>query len=159
MLRLPGGGGAGGWATGAWSRSPRNADQDSGILPAGAHPSLFYFDQFFRQGFDTFYTRTRIARSCEWDMAIATAVLNQPSSFFTECHRMYGSSVANRLRVEVKHWGQPPNPYTWEIFSDDKILSVENSRGQFGSWEEASQAGRKALQRLSASKAQCRITA
>jgi len=72
---------------------------------------------------------------------------------------MYGSSVASRLRVEVKHRCPAPNRYTWEIFSDDKILSVEESRGQFGSWEEASQAGRKALQRLWASQSHCRITA
>ena len=72
---------------------------------------------------------------------------------------MYALSVASHLRVEVKHRCPGPNCYTWEIFSARQILRLEESRNQFGSWEEASQAGRKALQRLSASKAQCRITA
>jgi hypothetical protein len=75
-----------------------------------------------------------------------------------EFPRMYSSSVAGHLRVEVKHRGPAPTRYTWEIFSDDKILSVEESRDRFGSWEEASQAGRKALKKLSA-KSQCSIAA
>lgn len=60
---------------------------------------------------------------------------------------MYSSSVANRLRVEVKHRRPAPNPYTWEIYSEDKVLPVEESRDQFSSWEEASQAGKKALKK------------
>jgi hypothetical protein len=72
---------------------------------------------------------------------------------------MYASAVARHLRMEVKHLCPPPNRYTWEIFSDDKILSVKKSRDQFGSWEEASESGRKALQRLWASLSHCRITA
>jgi hypothetical protein len=51
--------------------------------------------------------------------------------------------------VEVKHRYSAPNRYTWEIFSDDKILSVEESRDRFGSWEDSSQAGKKALKKLS----------
>jgi len=51
--------------------------------------------------------------------------------------------------VEVKHRYSAPTRYTWEIFSDDKILSVEESRDRFGSWEDASQAGKKALKKLS----------
>jgi hypothetical protein len=37
---------------------------------------------------------------------------------------------------------------TWEIFSEHKVLPVEESRDQFGSWEEASQVGKKALKAL-----------
>jgi hypothetical protein len=51
--------------------------------------------------------------------------------------------------MEVKHRYPAPNRYTWEIFSDDKILSVEESRDRFGSWEKASQVGKKALEKLS----------
>jgi hypothetical protein len=65
-------------------------------------------------------------------------------------HRMYGSSVARHLRVEVKHRRSAPNPYTWEIFRDHEALPVEESYNRFGSWEEASQAGKKELRKLSA---------
>jgi hypothetical protein len=61
---------------------------------------------------------------------------------------MYTSSVANRLRVEIKHRRPAPNRYTWELRSEDKVLPVEESRDQFCSWEEASQAGKKALKKL-----------
>jgi hypothetical protein len=61
---------------------------------------------------------------------------------------MYSSSVVNRLRVEVKHRLPAPNRYTWELHSKDKVLPVEESREQFSSWEEASQAGKKALKKL-----------
>jgi hypothetical protein len=63
---------------------------------------------------------------------------------------MYESSVARHLRVEVKHRNPAPNRYSWEIFSGDRILPVEESRDRFRSWEDASQFGRKALQKLSA---------
>ena len=58
---------------------------------------------------------------------------------------MNRSSVASHLRVEVKHRCAAPKRYTWEIFSEGKILPVEESTDQFRSWEEASQAGKKAL--------------
>jgi hypothetical protein len=61
---------------------------------------------------------------------------------------MYTSSVANRLRVEIKRRRPAPNRYTWELRSEDKVLPVEESRDQFWSWEEASQAGKKALKKL-----------
>jgi hypothetical protein len=61
---------------------------------------------------------------------------------------MYRSPVTGHLRVEVKHRYPAPKRYTWEIFSDHKVLSVEESRDQFGSWEEASQVGKKALKEL-----------
>jgi hypothetical protein len=47
--------------------------------------------------------------------------------------------------VEVRHRHSPPKRYTWEIHRKGVCLSVEESRGQFGSWEEASQVGKKAL--------------
>lgn len=61
---------------------------------------------------------------------------------------MYSSSVANRLRVEVKHRRPVPNRYTWEIHSEDKVLPVKESHDEFSSWEEASQAGKKALKKF-----------
>lgn len=61
---------------------------------------------------------------------------------------MYRSPATGHLRVEVKHRCQAPKPYTWEIFSDRKVLPVEESRDQFGSWEEASQVGKKALKKF-----------
>jgi hypothetical protein len=47
--------------------------------------------------------------------------------------------------VEVKHRRPLPKRYTWEIHRKGLCLSVEESRDQFGSWEEASQIGKKAL--------------
>ena len=47
--------------------------------------------------------------------------------------------------VEVKHRRQLPKRYTCEIHQKGVCLSVEKSRGEFGSWEEASQVGNKAL--------------
>jgi hypothetical protein len=47
--------------------------------------------------------------------------------------------------VEVRHRRPPPKRFTWEIHCKGVCLSVEESRGQFGSWEEASQAGKKGL--------------
>jgi hypothetical protein len=45
--------------------------------------------------------------------------------------------------VEVRHRRPQPKRYTWEIHRKGVCLSVEESRGQFGSWEEASQVGNK----------------
>jgi hypothetical protein len=67
-----------------------------------------------------------------------------------ELHRMYGSSVTGHLRVEVKHRYPAPNPYTWEIFHEREALPVDESYDRFRSWEEASQAGKKELKKLSA---------
>ena len=63
---------------------------------------------------------------------------------------MYGPSVAGHLRVEVKHRCPAPNPYTWEIFRDREVLPVEESCNRYGSWEEANEAGKKELKKLSA---------
>jgi hypothetical protein len=69
---------------------------------------------------------------------------------FIEVHRMYRSSTAGQLRVAVKHRGPAPNRYTWEIFREHEILPVEEARDRFGSWEEASQLGKNALKKVSA---------
>jgi len=59
---------------------------------------------------------------------------------------VYRSSVADHLRVEVKHRCPAPYRSTWEIVREHEILPLKESRDRFGSWEEASQAGKKALQ-------------
>ena len=63
---------------------------------------------------------------------------------------MHRSFAADYLRVEVKHRCPEPKRYTWEIFREHKALPVEESHDRFGSWEEASQVGKKVLKRLSA---------
>ena len=63
---------------------------------------------------------------------------------------MYNSSTTGHLRVAVKHRGPAPNRYTWEIFRGQEILPVEEARDRFGSWEEASQSGKNALKKVSA---------
>jgi hypothetical protein len=50
--------------------------------------------------------------------------------------------------VEVKHRRPSPKRYTWEIHRKGRCLSVEESRDQFGSWEEASQVGNEALRQF-----------
>jgi hypothetical protein len=60
----------------------------------------------------------------------------------------YGLSDAGHLRVEVKHRCPAPNEYTREIFRNREALPVEESFNRFGSWEEASQAGKKVLKKL-----------
>ena len=52
------------------------------------------------------------------------------------------------LWVEVRHRHPLPKRHTWEIRRKGVCLSVEESRGQFGSWEEASQVGNKALKQF-----------
>ena len=72
--------------------------------------------------------------------------------FTTEQYRTkaseYGLSDAGHLRVEVKHRCPAPNEYTREIFRNREALPVEESFNRFGSWEEASQAGKKVLKKL-----------
>ena len=48
------------------------------------------------------------------------------------------------LHVKVTHRHQAPNRYSWEL-RPATGLSVEESRAQFASWEEASNAGNLAL--------------
>jgi hypothetical protein len=50
--------------------------------------------------------------------------------------------------VEVRHRRPLPKRYTWEIHRKGVCLSVEESRGEFGSWEEASQVGNEALKQF-----------
>jgi hypothetical protein len=63
--------------------------------------------------------------------------------------RMDRKLHADRFRVEIKHRCPPPNRYTWEIYCNDKVLPVKESRAQFGGWEEASQAAKQALKKFS----------
>jgi hypothetical protein len=49
------------------------------------------------------------------------------------------------FHVEVKHHCPLPNRYTWQIHRTGRALSVSESKDQYGSWEEASKAGQKAL--------------
>jgi hypothetical protein len=63
---------------------------------------------------------------------------------------MYRLSIADHLRVEVKHRCPTPKRYTWEILSEHKVLSVEESRDQFAYWEEASQAGEEGNEEIAA---------
>jgi hypothetical protein len=51
---------------------------------------------------------------------------------------------ASRLHVEVTHRYPTPNRYGWEL-RPLSGLAVEESRAQFTSWEDASQAGKLAL--------------
>jgi hypothetical protein len=61
---------------------------------------------------------------------------------------MIQAHLNSDFRVEIKHRRQPSNRYTWEIHRKGAFLSVEESRGEFSSWEEASQVGKKALRQL-----------
>ena len=54
------------------------------------------------------------------------------------------TNSASELHVEVTHRFPAPNRYGWEL-RPAAGLSAEESRIQFTSWEEASQAGKLAL--------------
>jgi hypothetical protein len=54
---------------------------------------------------------------------------------------------ASPLHVEVTHRFQAPNRYGWEL-RPVAGLAVEESRVQFTSWEDASQAGKLALKQF-----------
>jgi hypothetical protein len=54
------------------------------------------------------------------------------------------TSIDSELQVKVTHRFPAPKPYGWEL-RPAAGLPVEESRVQFGSWEEASQAGKLAL--------------
>jgi hypothetical protein len=53
--------------------------------------------------------------------------------------------IPGGIHVEVKHHSPLPNRYTWQIHRAGQELPVSESKGEYGSWEEASQAGHKAL--------------
>jgi hypothetical protein len=61
---------------------------------------------------------------------------------------MWATHDTSQFHVEVKHHCSAPKRYTWEIRAAHG-LSVEESRDQFASWEEASQAGKYALNNAS----------
>jgi len=56
--------------------------------------------------------------------------------------------ASNALFVKVTHRFPTPNRYGWELRAATG-LPVEESRVQFASWEEASQAGKLALNQFS----------
>lgn len=56
----------------------------------------------------------------------------------------YTTNNASPLHVEVTHRFPAPNRYSWEL-RPVVGLAVEEARVQFASWEEASQAGNRAL--------------
>jgi hypothetical protein len=58
------------------------------------------------------------------------------------------TSTDTELHVEVTHRFPAPKPYGWELMPAVG-LPVEESRVQFGSWEEASEAGKLALKQFS----------
>ena len=58
----------------------------------------------------------------------------------------------NYYEVHVKHHIPGPNRYTWQIHRRDKVLPVNESRVGFPSWQEANEAGKKALEEVSRSK-------
>ena len=47
------------------------------------------------------------------------------------------------FHIEVKHHSPLPNRYTWQIHRPGKELPISESKGEYGSWEEASQAGKR----------------
>jgi hypothetical protein len=55
---------------------------------------------------------------------------------------------ASQLHVEVTHRFPAPKRYGWEL-RPVAGLPIEESRVQFASWEEASQAGKLALEQFS----------
>jgi hypothetical protein len=59
------------------------------------------------------------------------------------------ASTQHQLRATIfNHRCAAPKRYTWEIFSEGKMLPADESTDQFRSWEEASHAGKKALKKL-----------
>jgi hypothetical protein len=58
------------------------------------------------------------------------------------------TGTSSRLHVAITHRFPAPNRYSWEI-RPASGLPVEEFQVQFASWEEASQAGRLALQQFS----------
>ena len=55
----------------------------------------------------------------------------------------------NYYEVRVKHHMPGTNRYSWQIHRRDKVLPLEVSRAGFPSWQDANDAGRKALEELS----------
>jgi hypothetical protein len=55
------------------------------------------------------------------------------------------SQRRTEFEIRVKHSHSPLVEYTWQIHSADQVLPVSESAIGYGSWEEASQAGKLAL--------------
>src|SRR6516165_4104599 len=53
-----------------------------------------------------------------------------------EFHRVNRSSVGSHLRVEVKHRCAAPKRYTWEIFSEGKMLPRATELSATDAWAE-----------------------
>ena len=65
----------------------------------------------------------------------------------SQTHPRLNTPNASELHVVVTHRFPAPNRYGWEL-RPVTGLSVEKSRFQFASWEEASQAGKLALEQF-----------
>jgi hypothetical protein len=65
-----------------------------------------------------------------------------------EFHTKRDQIGKQRVHHRTKHRRPLPKRYTWEIYRKGVCLSVEESRGEFGSWEEASLVGNKALRQF-----------
>ena len=63
---------------------------------------------------------------------------------------MHGLSIACHLQFEVKHRYPAPKSIPGNIFREREALPVGDPYNWFRSWEEASQAGKKELKKLSA---------
>jgi hypothetical protein len=61
---------------------------------------------------------------------------------------MTDSQTDHRYVVEVKHNRPGPDRYTWHIYRRDKVLPVKEASRGFHSWEEASEAGKTALEKF-----------
>jgi hypothetical protein len=112
---------------------------------------------------ESFFGQSQLGQSRSWRSALVAdwsqskppgrCVAGEPNlqlGHYLSTHpAKYGNSqqmyVPDPLRVEVKHRGPPPMRYTWELCSDGKPLPVAESLDRFHSWEEASEAGRKAM--------------
>ena len=66
-----------------------------------------------------------------------------PTQINAHDHGSFMTADSYQFHIEVKHHCPPPNWCTWETRATHG-LAVEELRVQFGSWEEASQAGKHA---------------
>ena len=98
-------------------------------------------------GRTSLYHSLSVNRNQEVDFCV---IVRSQSPLRLSC-LMYRPPITSRFRVEVKHRYSPPNRYSWEIYSEDKILAVKESTEKFNSWETASQNGNDVLRELSES--------
>jgi hypothetical protein len=64
------------------------------------------------------------------------------------CMAMIQTHLNAEFSLEIQHRRPLPKRYTWEIHRKGVWLSLEESQGEFGSWEEASQDGNTALKQF-----------